>query len=198
MDYFMIVICSILLGLIGRIAGGWKPPHMPEWLRTTLKVCQGYLLIPIFWPVIKEHPDAFFLLGLVGPLFWLGEKPGVGHFAGWLTRGYKSEGGGTPETWQILGLENSPWASAAVRGAMYPSMIGFVALLAMPFTDAGLFWLWLMPLYALTNVLGFFLPLRLRFPVIYFHGLNLDNPWGWSEFLRHFIAGMILGLAVWP
>jgi len=127
------ILATIYSGLIGRMHGGWLHPKWPRLLRDILKITHGYVFVFVFWEWINFSTDVITILplALVGPLFWLGEKPGVGHPYGFLAGGYEkkfeykeytaiSNNKSFPETYEtLLFVKDKLWTSIFVRGLIY-------------------------------------------------------------------------------
>lgn len=165
------LLVALLLGLSGRMAAGFPQGKIKN-IRTAVKLTHGLLWIPLFgWNPI--------LLALA-PIFFLGEKPGVGHMYGFLARKQY----GVVEQYDQLtgerewtGVTDNVWVDVAARGAIYPALVVTIAWW-IPET------LWLIPIYAVSNVLSFIVGWKLP----YISKFDILSVWGWSDFLRHFIA----------
>lgn len=180
-ELILIVLLSVCCGFIGRVSGGYLGDDMPA-VEYVLRFAHGGILAILTglagWPVLAACV-----------LWWLGEKPGVGHVYGPLSSGMppakyiarRIEG---PEAWQVLGLADRPWLSAAVRGAIY----ALPAALVLGWWAPAV-WLWV-PVFMVWVPLSFVIARQLPSVSV----LELQGAWPWSEFIRNFGGALTLGL----
>ena len=182
-ELLIIAVIILMMGLLGRMAGGWLGDTLPKKVHKADTFVIGILACYLFYgSQLTWWTLPFFLIfAAVGG--WLGEKPGVGHCKGFIERG--EEGGFTDlESWESEFLRHRPYTALALRGCIWG---GLIALCCDIFTP----WFGLMvPAYGIAMPAGMKLGTMMPFGWKDF----AESGWDWSEIYQQLIAGTILAL----